>query len=779
MPEHLVNYQLAFEALPGSFILLAPDRPRFTILGFSEELLRQSGRRRQDIVGKGIFEVFPENPAAPSATGPASMKSSLEEAIDTRQAHQMPLVRYDIPDGLGSFQVRYWSASNRPVLSPAGEVLFLLHSTADVTQAMVAQQKMQESEERFRTMVEQAPVAIALTRGPDLVVESINAFMLPIIGRKHAAEVIGKTLGEVLPEPEAQPVLGLIRRVYQTGEPFQGLELPATLRIEGQLRQGYYNISYTPLRENGQVTGVIQLAVEVTEQVLARKHIEQSEQQVRTLVEAAPFPIGVFVGPEFRIQLANQAILEGWGKGPNVIGKPLTEVLPELENQAVLAQLHQVHSTGQPLHLRNQALELVMNGVPQTFYYHYSFTPLRDNQGKVYGILNTAAQVTDLVLAHQRLEAVAARLQESEARFRTMADAAPSLLWVLNPDMSVGYVNRAFLEFVGVREEQAYLASGWEPYIHPEDSGHIRQVLTKAFRDQAPYVLEHRLRRHDGQYRWLLTQGAPSYLPSGELYGYVGSGIDITDLTQANEQLQLRNVDLNRVNSDLDRTNRDLDNFIYTASHDLKAPILNIEGLIKVLSRKLSSPQKEDETVQELIGMIEASVRRFKETIGDLTDIARIQKQMDLEREPVDLPEIVSAILLDLTQPIAQAAARIEIFLAECPRVLFPRKNLKSVVYNLLSNAIKYRDPHRTPHITLRCYAEGDYQVLSVQDNGLGMDTRNPDKIFGMFKRQHAHVEGTGVGLYIVKKMIENAGGKIEVQSTVGEGSTFRVYFKQ
>jgi signal transduction histidine kinase len=252
-----------------------------------------------------------------------------------------------------------------------------------------------------------------------------------------------------------------------------------------------------------------------------------------------------------------------------------------------------------------------------------------------------------------------------------------------------------------------------------------------------------------------------------------------SNLNQANTDLKQVNSDLNRVNTNLDQTNRDLDNFIYTASHDLKAPILNIEGLIKVLSRKVSPSQKQDAIVQEIIALIEASVLRFKETIGDLTDIARIQKQMDLEYEPVDLQEIVSAILLDLTQPIEQAAARIEIFLENCPPVLFPRKNLKSVVYNLLSNAIKYSDPHRTPHITLSCREEGDYQVLSVQDNGLGMDTRNPDKIFGMFKRQHAHVEGTGVGLYIVKKMLENAGGKIELQSTVGEGSTFKVYFKQ
>ncbi|CAA9338482.1 MAG: dTDP-4-dehydrorhamnose reductase [uncultured Cytophagales bacterium] len=204
-------------------------------------MLRLTGRRREDVVGKGVFEVYPQNPGAPQVAGPESLRTSLQRAIDTREPDQMPLVRYDLPIGQGNFQVRYWQARNTPVLSPAGEVLFLLHSTADVTEAVLARQKVQESEERFGTLVAQAPVAIGLTRGPDQVFESINASMLPVIGKEHAGEVIGKPVVEVLPELRGQPVLDLIRRVYQTGEPFQGLEVPVTLRMHGQLRQGYFH----------------------------------------------------------------------------------------------------------------------------------------------------------------------------------------------------------------------------------------------------------------------------------------------------------------------------------------------------------------------------------------------------------------------------------------------------------------------------------------------------------------------------------------------------------
>ena len=111
------------------------------------------------------------------------------------------------------------------------------------------------------------------------------------------------------------------------------------------------------------------------------------------------------------------------------------------------------------------------------------------------------------------------------------------------------------------------------------------------------------------------------------------------------------------------------------------------------------------------------------------------------------------------------------------PTVLFSEKNLRSLVFNLLSNALKYRAPTRPLHVHLRTWAEADHVVLEVRDNGLGLDTVYTDRLFGMFQRFHDHVEGSGIGLYMVKKMVENAGGRITVASTLEVGSIFSVYF--
>jgi PAS domain S-box-containing protein len=249
-------------------------------------------------------------------------------------------------------------------------------------------------------------------------------------------------------------------------------------------------------------------------------------------------------------------------------------------------------------------------------------------------------------------------------------------------------------------------------------------------------------------------------------------------LLHANQALSRQNQDLERTNAELDRANKDLDNFVYTASHDLKSPILNIEGLLRAMERQLDDETRQQEPVAQTYALLYSSVNRFKTTIGDLTEVARISKESQEDVAALSLAEVLHEVQQDLQPQIEAARARLEADL-HCGPVSFSRKNLKSLLYNLLSNAVKYRSPDREPLVRISCREETDYQVLVVEDNGLGMDMRQEDKIFALFKRLHAHVEGTGIGLYIVKKMIENAGGRIEVQSQVGVGSTFRVYFKR
>ena len=168
---------------------------------------------------------------------------------------------------------------------------------------------------------------------------------------------------------------------------------------------------------------------------------------------------------------------------------------------------------------------------------------------------------------------------------------------------------------------------------------------------------------------------------------------------------------------------------------------------------------------------------RFKRTIEHLTAVTKLQKENARPAAPINLAQLIREVSLNLGPLMQESQAELEIDVAAYPTLSFTEKNLRSVVYNLLSNALKYRHPNRPARICIRSWAEDNYAVLTVQDNGLGLNMDNKDKVFAMFERLHDHVESSGIGLYMVRRIVENAGGRIEVASQLGEGTTFTIYF--
>src|SRR5690606_24843048 len=153
-------------------------------------------------------------------------------------------------------------------------------------------------------------------------------------------------------------------------------------------------------------------------------------------------------------------------------------------------------------------------------------------------------------------------------------------------------------------------------------------------------------------------------------------------------------------------------------------------------------------------------------------------KGLHAKVEPLEFEHILQDVMLDIDSLAKESNANVQVDF-QVKNLLYARKNLRSIIYNLVSNALKYRKPDQAPEVHISTYMEDDYVVLRVQDNGLGIKKGQEQKLFNMFKRLHNHVEGTGIGLYIVKRIIENNGGRIELESELGQGTTFRVYFKQ
>lgn len=365
-------------------------------------------------------------------------------------------------------------------------------------------------------------------------------------------------------------------------------------------------------------------------------------------------------------------------------------------------------------------------------------------------------------------------IKESEQRFRTLADQSPMIIYVVEPgaEATISYFNTAWLEYTGQSFNDA-IGNAWEGIVHPDDLNTVFDLYVPAFRNREAYTLPAiRLKRHDGVYRWHLFKGNPRYLPNGEFVGFIGVGIDIHDLKEAEKNLELKNEQLIRINNDLD-------NFIYTASHDLKSPIINIEGLVNLLNKTLDGNIKNWANIKPLFDMIKLSINKFQITIKELTEVAKVQSNANEDKKEVSFKDIFDEVKLNVQHDINSSSALITEDFSQAPNIYFSKKNLRSILYNLLSNAIKYRSPHRQTVINLKTtLADKNHILLSVKDNGLGIKEKDKSKVFTMFKRLHQHVEGTGIGLSIVKKIVDNNGGRIEIESELDKGTEFKVYLK-
>jgi len=226
---------------------------------------------------------------------------------------------------------------------------------------------------------------------------------------------------------------------------------------------------------------------------------------------------------------------------------------------------------------------------------------------------------------------------------------------------------------------------------------------------------------------------------------------------------------LDRKNKSLLRINADHDNFVHTASHDLLAPLGNIELSINVLNNKITDP-----SLNQFLTVLNSSVKKFRSLITDISIIAKIEGEM-ISLELIDIEEVLTNILWSLEDKINTANVKIVKHL-EVKQVLFSKNNLRSILYNLISNAIKFNDS-KIPEIIIKTYKENDKVVLSVQDNGIGMEQADLNKIFDLYGRLHHQIEGHGIGLYLAKKIIDAAEGDIIVESEPGKGSKFMIHF--
>lgn len=666
---------------------------------------------------------------------------------------------------------------------------------------------------RLFSLFEEAPGLIARLSGPDHVIERANDAFRQAFGFR---ELVGKTYREAAPELTNQRFFDWLDEVYRTGQTYHGNEVPASLdrTNSGQLEPSYFNFTYQATHDAaGAVAGILVFAYDVTEQVLARQQLQQLNEALETRVrertdaaltaqadvlaaarrqvqereafhqvfEQTPALIVLLREPNHRIEYYNPAFQRLF-PGRELRNRTMAEVAPELVTQGFLTLLDHVFHKGET-HQSDEVpfvVEQAGDESPKTSYFNFTYQAYQEN-GRTAGISVFAYDVTGQVLARQQC---AAQQQELEQLFMQ----APAPIVILDgPELVFHLVNPAYQQIFPGRKlgGLALLAALPELADTP-----IPELLQRVYQTGQPYVAQElplMMARHQGEpleeIYWTFTYQARRD-EQGAVDGVLVFAHDVTEqvLTRqavmaSEQQAKVLAQALTDSNQQLTSVNADLDNFIYTASHDLRTPIANVEGLLHALRDELAAPELTQAAgqVQPLLDMMQGAVERFQLTLAQLTDIVRLQAAHTQPAETVDLATLIEDVRLDLPPLLAAAKPDIRVDVTGCPSVSFAPRNLRSIVYNLLSNAIKYRDPARPPVVQLRCRSAEGATVLEVQDNGLGLDEAQQARLFGLFQRLHSHVEGSGVGLYMIRKIVENAGGTIRVESQRGVGTSFVV----
>jgi PAS domain S-box-containing protein len=352
----------------------------------------------------------------------------------------------------------------------------------------------------------------------------------------------------------------------------------------------------------------------------------------------------------------------------------------------------------------------------------------------------------------ERKRAVEA-LQESERRFHTMSDHAPVMIWMSDAYKQCNFLNKTWLLFTG-KTMETEVGDGWLEDIHPDDRSMFMNIFNDANTRREEFKIDYRLKRYDGEYRWIMNHGIPRYAGnegSQIFIGYIGTCIDISE-----------RIDLERQKDD----------FMSIASHELKTPVTSIKAYAQILQQKFS--KMDDAQSAGMLTRLDIQIDKLTELINTLLDVAKIQSgQMEYDREVIDVNEIIKELKEEYqpTYPSHQIVTSLD----ASARILGDKARITQVLSNFISNAIKYSSDHH--EIVVRSENNRGDVVIAVEDFGVGIPLEMQDKIFGRFFRVSEvsgnRVSGLGLGLYIASQIIHQQGGKVWLKSLPGKGSTF------
>ena len=375
--------------------------------------------------------------------------------------------------------------------------------------------------------------------------------------------------------------------------------------------------------------------------------------------------------------------------------------------------------------------------------------------GKAVRMAGIALDVSERRRTQEALRETTDRLRESEARFRTLAESVPLLVWSALPGGECDYASRQWAEYVGV-PETSLLGYRWLEYLHPDDRALTVARWDEALAGATVFDVEFRILGRDGFYRWFKTRARPQRDAGGKVVKWFGTNTDISEMKQIEEQLR--------------RANGDLEQFAYSASHDLQEPLRSVKIYSELLQQRAQS--KLDGEELEFLDYLRTGATRMESLLRDLLAYTQAVR-VETPAEFTDAQEAMRCALDGLAAAVAQSGAIVHV--GNLPSLPVHHTHLQLLFQNLVGNAIKYHRPGVPPEIDVSARRQDGNWLFAISDNGIGIEAEYKEGIFGLFKRLHTSDEysGTGIGLAICQRIVGRYQGRIWVESEPGRGSTF------
>ena len=636
---------------------------------------------------------------------------------------------------------------------------------------------------QLRNLFLQAPIALCILRGPDMIVETANAKMLDIWG-KQFKDLADKPVFEGMPDAGKQGFETLLSNVYNTGETFIAEELPINLVRNGEEQKIYVKFVYEPLfDEENQITGVMVLADEITERVNARKKIENSELRYKLAIDAAQ--IGSY---EWNIETSEFLYSErlaqifGFKNAGNLIQSDFSaRIHPEdVESRA------EAHKKA----MKNGLLFYEARVVWPNNEIHW----IRVNgkiifeDGKASKMYGTALDISDHKTQSAILEQKVAdrtknliqkneQLKKSEERYQRMTEEVQDYaILLLDKTGIILNWNKGAENIKGYKEKEI-LGKHIEIFYLPEDrKNRLPYHLINQATVHGRAVHEGYRIRKDGSVFWGSITLTALHDKKDNVIGFSKVTRDLTERKIAEDKLY-------QYNTELQFQNKELEQFAYVASHDLQEPLRKIQMFTDMLEKNIDNP----ELSSKYFGKINSSAARMTELIKAVLNYSRLSKS-EQQFEKTDLNEVLRNVLVDFELLIDEKQAKITY--PELQVIDAIPLQINQMFSNLLGNSLKFSDG--IPEITIGCsrihfndipfqtnlQPDTAYLELVFSDKGIGFDEVYADKVFTIFQRLHDRFSysGTGIGLALCKRIVENHAGYIAVKSQLGKGTTFFIY---